>query len=363
MLVVCCVIIGNTVENGNKHLLSWEDAARRIDELLDMGRFASTDVLLQVDDYILTKTAENFWYMYRDLNYEDYPELKDLFTNEVFERKGGFPDEVARLKEFLKTSEGLDVVKTATQKVCDRYDENKKVVRFRYINPHESNKMLEDLYIVRKQYTSQNLSYVPPARFITEDEITKHLLKGTGGENGRYHIYIYFKQHSDKYERQQFLKQEYGTGGAGNFLIDENHDGKGISLSHGDLMQPYAKTLLKWNEVEKRIDKLIKRGIYLSQKDIDNIPNYEKEQIAAMVHNSFSGVMDDSRYKPYPKDLYYLDTTARKYIIEKLDNPEQMAEMISELRNLLMETPKDEEWKYNTRSRALEIRIMKKAKL
>ena len=128
---------GNTVETGNKHHLSWEDAARRIDELLDMGRYASTDVLLQVDDFIYSKTAENFWFMYRDLNYEDYPELKDLFTNEAFERKGGFPDEVKRMKEFLKTSAGLDITKTAVQKVCDMRDEGKDVVRFRYINPHK----------------------------------------------------------------------------------------------------------------------------------------------------------------------------------------------------------------------------------
>ena len=92
-----------------------------------------------------------------------------------------------------------------------------------------------------------------------------------------------------------------------------------------------------------------------NQKDIENIPNYEKNEIAAAVHSSFSSVMDESRYKPYPKDLYYLDTTARKYIIEKLDNPEQLAEMMSELRNLLMETPKDDEWKIKTRTRALEM--------
>ena len=58
---------GNTVETVNKHHLSWEDVARRIDELLDMGRYASTDVLLQVDDFIYSKTAENFWFMYRDV--------------------------------------------------------------------------------------------------------------------------------------------------------------------------------------------------------------------------------------------------------------------------------------------------------
>ena len=95
-------------------------------------------------------------------------------------------------------------------------------------------------------------------------------------------------ENSDKYERQQFLKKEYGIGGGGDLVLNENHDGKGISLSHGDLMQPYAKTLIKWNEVEKRIDKLIKRGIYLSQKDIENIPNYEKNEIFSAGSNGIA---------------------------------------------------------------------------
>ena len=74
------------------------------------------------------------------------------------------------------------MTKTAVQKVCDMRDEGKDVTRFWYINPHETNKMLEDLYIVRKQYTSQSLSYVPPARFISEDEIDNIFRGGTDTE-------------------------------------------------------------------------------------------------------------------------------------------------------------------------------------
>ena len=40
------------------------------------------------------------------------------------------------------------------------------------------------------------------------------------------------------------------------------------------------------------------------------------------VHNAFLNVMDESRYKPYPKELHFVDTSARKYIIERFDNPE-----------------------------------------
>ncbi len=344
---------GNTVETGNKQMLSWEDVARRIDELLDMGRFAPTDILLQVDDYIYTQTAERFWDMKRELNYGEFPVLKEWLAAEVYDSEGGYQEDVNRIKEYLKTPAGLDDIKTVTQRICDLYDQNKDVVRFEFANPHNVNKMLEDLYIVRKQYTAQELSYVPPVRFITEDEISKLLLRGTGVHEGKYRTYIFFTMHPDKQERMTFLKHEYGISGSYDGYRNESHDGKGIAFSHGNLMQPYAQTLLKWNEVEKRIDKLIKRGVYLNPKEIENIPNYEREQVATAVHNAFLNVMDESRYKPYPKDLHFVDTSARKYIIERFDNPEQLTEMMTELRNLVMETPKDDRY-YKSRAEALE---------
>ncbi|MBQ7574887.1 MAG: hypothetical protein IJT23_11650 [Clostridia bacterium] len=345
---------GETVETGNKYFLSWENAAKRIDELLDMGRFASADIILQTDNYIYTKTAEILWYMYRDLNHEGYPELKDLFGDKVFERSGGFQDDVGRLKEFIKTSYGLDFTKTAVQKICDMYDKNKDIVRFKYTNPHKTNHMLADLYIVRKQYTAQNLSYVPPVRFITEDEITKYLLKGTGVHQGKYRTYIFFSENSDIEARQQFLKNEYGIGGTYSGYINENHDGKGISISHGDIMEPYAKTLLKWNEVAKRIDKLIKKGIYFDKSEIDNISAYEKEQIANAVRDAFADIADEAAYRPFPKENSIFDTATISYITEKLDDSGQLSQMITELGNLVMETPKGDT-KYSYRAKALEM--------
>lgn len=345
---------GKTVELANKHILSWEDAARRITELMDMGRYTSTEVLLQVDDYLYGQAAEKLWNIHRELNVDEYPDLKEVFANEVFQRRGGYPEERKRIKEYIKTSAGLDYAKTEVQKLCDLMDDGKKVVRYRYFNPHELNKMLEDLYIVRKQYTSQEISHVPPVRFISEDEINKHLLGGSGMQDGRYRIHIFFTKNRDKYERQQFLKHEYGIGGSANDRLYENHDGKGISLSHGDIMEPYAQVHLKWNEVEKRIDDLIKRGIYLNKKDIENIPNYEKERIVIAVHHAYSRVNDEGRYKPYPSGTSLIGGDANSYIIERLDNPELLNEMITDLRNLLMETPQDD-ISYKSRKEALEM--------
>ena len=342
---------GSSIRDNFTQELSWEDVARRIDELLDIGRFAPSNILLQIDDYIYTKTAQNFWYMYRDLNYDDYPELRELFTDKAFERKGGFPEDVKRLKEFLKTSAGLDMTKTAVQKVCDMRDEGKDVTRFWYINPHETNKMLEDLYIVRKQYTSQSLSYVPPARFITEDEIDNIFRGGTGMQDGRYRVYNYFAEHPDKQERIAFLKKEYGTEGSYNGKRNEDHDGKGIRFSRGQLGNPVAEVHIKWNEAEKRIDKLIKQGRYLTQKDIINIPDYERHEVASSIYYAFQNRIQDGQYRPYPSDMdYYGD--AMKAIAEKIKLPEQMEEIFEEINIALSETPHDDrnyKWRIEAR--------------
>ncbi|UKI35138.1 MAG: hypothetical protein L6V93_12945 [Clostridiales bacterium] len=46
---------------------------------LDLGRFAPKDTLLQMDKYERKKAADAVWEMRRNLNTEDYPELKRIF--------------------------------------------------------------------------------------------------------------------------------------------------------------------------------------------------------------------------------------------------------------------------------------------
>jgi hypothetical protein len=158
------------------------------------------------------------------------------------------------------------------------YAENNDIVHYRYNNPNIVNGMLADLYITRKTFSAQELTYTPPERFISNDEIDKLLQGGGIVSNGKYRIYTFFDTHSDKKERIKFLKNEYGIGGSYNGVSNEDHGGKGISFSHGDLTKPYAKILLKWNEVEKRIDRLIRSRNYLNEAEIRNIPNYKKNR-------------------------------------------------------------------------------------
>ena len=62
-----------------------------------------------------------------------------------------------------------------------------------------------------------------------------------------------------------------GIGGRSDAIIGtshswEDHDAKGIKLSKGNLADPYAKILLKWEVVKNRIRELVNEDTYLRPK-------------------------------------------------------------------------------------------------
>ena len=119
--------------------------------------------------------------------------------------------------------------------------------------------------------------------FITQDEIDTRLTGGSGYHQGHFRIYQYFMEGHDKKENIAFLKNEYGTGGSSHALVGsdkghEDHDAKGIRLEKGSYGNPYAKVLLKWNVVEKRIRELVNADKYLTPKGKEAYAQYKKEQ-------------------------------------------------------------------------------------
>ena len=330
---------GDSANKNTAQLISWEDAAKRIDELLDLGRFAPKDTLLQMDKYERKKAADAVWEMRRNLNTEDYPELKEYFTADVFSFVGGYPEETDKIAEHLKTSAGLDEIKSVTQKLSDLYDENFDITRYEWYNPHKTNNVVAELYITRKTFTAQELTYTPPERFISRDEIDNMFKRGSGVSEGKYRIYTFFDTHTDKKERITFLKNEYGWGGSYTGLYNENHDAKGITFSHEDLTKPYAKIQISWSEAEKHIDRLIKSRNYLNESEIKNIPNYEKEELILKIRQAYMYDTDENTIMPYPSDADYYKT--KDILMQKLNNKVQTQTILTDLKNLLAETSAD----------------------
>ena len=121
----------------------------------------------------------------------------------------------------------------------------------------------------------------PSAFTFSQEIIDAVLTRGSGISEGKMRIYEQFQKSLSAKENADFLKNEYGWGGAYPVIvgagIDEQHDGKGIRISKGiGSDKPHID--LKWSQVEKRIGELIKLDRYLNPKEKAQYPEWLQRQ-------------------------------------------------------------------------------------
>ena len=121
----------------------------------------------------------------------------------------------------------------------------------------------------------------PSAFAFSQEIIDAVLTRGSGISEGKMRIYEQFQKSLSAKENADFLKNEYGWGGAYPVIvgagIDEQHDGKGIRISKGiGSDKPHID--LKWSQVEKRIAELIKLDRYLNPKEKAQYPEWLQKQ-------------------------------------------------------------------------------------
>lgn len=273
-------------------IVTWEQVNSRINELLELGRYAPQEILDKTDEFELKNAATSFYEMYRDTNHAEYPELKEHFNTAWF--SGSYDDTIDRITELFKKSENIEFTVGATETMSRLYAENNNVMRFRWYAPDKVMPRLKDLQLEHRHFTANEYQVSNAGRFITEDEINKLFQRGSGYEHGKIRIYLYFHEHTDTKERIDFLKSEYGTGGYGGGLFNEWHDAKGIVFSRSDIMSPLAKVTIPWNKAEKRIDSLIKSGQYLTERQLaEDIPRYQSEQEQQKIRQEKYDVLHD----------------------------------------------------------------------
>lgn len=123
---------------------------------------------------------------------------------------------------------------------------------------------------------------------ITDEEIEEFLLKGSGFREGKKRIYNHFIK--QPYNNAIFLKEEYGIGG-GNCALSSSgytpyeYNSKGVKIEKRDKGKR-AEIILNWDQVSKKIEKLINENRYLTKgekvkygfiKD-SPVPNKSKEE-------------------------------------------------------------------------------------
>ena len=115
----------------------------------------------------------------------------------------------------------------------------------------------------------------------SQEIIDAVLTRGSGVSEGKMRIYEQFEKSLSAKENADFLKNEYGWGGSYPVIIgagiDEQHDGKGITISKG-IGSDKPHITLSWSQVEKRIGDLIRMDRYLKPKEKEKYPEWLEKQ-------------------------------------------------------------------------------------
>ncbi len=257
-------------------ILSWSNAAKRIEELIESSEYATNVEVAEAFSYERKELVEKLWYLKRDFA----DDVKEAYL-QVLDRteKIGFPDETEELSEKLRSPEFRNKLREEYSIFIQDYMENKGILRFHFHKVEEILKSLNDLEIPRKEFSSGLIELPKIKEFITEDEIDENLRRGSGISGGEKRIADFFRENHTLSEQAEFLKNEYGTGGrthalSGNMESSEWHDAKGIGLKKGNS----PEVMLSWSQVAVRIKDLIKNDRYENKGVVSDVQKQLKSK-------------------------------------------------------------------------------------
>lgn len=342
---------GESAQRRYATLLTWEQAARRIRELLDLGRYMPQSELDRTVEYERKTISESLALTARDFSEEAREAGYAPTLRLALSAKGGFPEIEQQISELLKDPDMLQRITEEWGEFVEAHEQNRNLMRFGYNRPKELLQKLTDLGREPITFTAAE-DYNPQRRFfISMDEIDK-MLRG-GGEDYRLAVYSFFVNHPDQKDREKYLKKYHGEysgyhGGNDN----RTYTGKGLSFSHGDLTQPYAKVELKWSVIVKRIDVLMSQDRFLSDRDREAMAGYEIRQLARSIHSFF---IDAPKLYPRP---YQANAIADYWegveeVAEQLTDPNRVEEIYQMMLPLWEGTPQDDRH-YQSRKTGLE---------
>ena len=279
-------------------VVSWQEAAERIGQLLEQGEYATNVELAEAPGHERAELAQSIWYLRQDLSEKARAQgylscLSDM-------RGGGFPEETVRLAERLTEPAFREVLLEDFMQFQTDYREDRSLLRFHYHKPDKIEQGLRELSLPRREYCTEMAEIPAVQRFITEDEIAATLTRGSNIEGSKGRIYAYFKEKHSPREQADFLKDEYGIGGrshavSGASHSGEDHSGKGVSLKKQDC----PDVQLKWSKVASRISELIRKDRFLTPEEKTQYEQLQRQTAArSAAWNDYNAVKE-----AHPDDL------------------------------------------------------------
>lgn len=181
----------------------------------------------------------------------------------------------------------------------------------------------------------EDLAEEKTSAFSFSQEIIDEVIKSSSYvKPGKYGIYVYFLKDHTNQEKADYLKDAYGFVGAYPVItgtgIDMLASSEGMRLTKSE-----TELLLKWGKVAKRIDELIAAGRYMTEKEMEYLPEYEKSVLVAEIYHFFYN-QPESVARPYPYGSEY--HAGVKAIRPQIDNTERVEEILSVMAEVLNNT-------------------------
>ncbi len=290
----------NTYEIISVHL-PWPAVAVRISQLLRDGMFASQEKIDAARENELDSLATRL----ADLRMEfsDTAKEKD-YLHTVSEAYQGSrsTESTLRIKELLREPERRRRVLSELRAFTSFYTTDRSLLRSR---PSTSipalTRQIADLDKPVTEFKAVDGFAPARATFITEDEIDQFLAGAFSVEGGKIRVYSYFMQGHDDKECASFLRHECGDAGHTSEGLQTWSDTKGIKFTRSDEnsgADGYDTVHLNWNQAQKRIRDLIEKDRFLTKKERESLPEYDKAHLAQMIYHLFSHV-PNSQHRPF----------------------------------------------------------------
>ena len=244
-------------------VLSWTDAAKRIGELLEEGRFATNIEVAAALGHERRRMAEGMVNLYWDT---DAAAREQGYMATLAGMCGTtHPACVEAATKALADPELLPAMLAEYKEFRSACKETPGLMRFRYRFIDELDALVDEYTMPRRDFDSTMPEVPKVDPFITNDEIAEAMSHGSSFASGKARIYNYFTQPHTPKEYADFLKKEYGIGGRSPALSSathssEDHDGKGLHYKKRGCPEIH----LSWPQVVKQIQELIRLDRYLT---------------------------------------------------------------------------------------------------
>lgn len=342
-------VSGRDREDRTDQPLAWYDRSKEDKSLPFFHRDQDIKELLLATPYLKVGKAEIRAFFEREEDREtrrDY--IKSIFNNESTELtlQDGRTVGYKTYQNVLHLWKGSASSRTAKSyydwNVIADYFEGMRLLE-------ELRDQKEPLRTVNGQFEFlQDLAEEKTSAFSFSQEMVDYVLRsGSGIQHGKFRIYSYFLQGHSRREQEEFLKEEYGMGGRSPILsgtgISEEHSAKGLKLSRG-YQEGAPQLLLKWSQVAKRIEELIAADRYMTAKELEYLPEYEKHILTREIYHFYSEQPEEV-IRPYARGAGYEEAIQQiRPQLEKKKRVEQLAEEMS----AILENTADFDRKYTS---------------